>query len=241
MFVGQAKLPDGLRIYAVGDVHGRSDCLGELLEMIVADRRDMPDGKSRIIMLGDYGDRGPDSRGVLEILTARADEPDFICLKGNHEQWLETFLDDGEAVGDSFLYWGGLETLASYGIPIELTGQSHAELSRMLARAMPSEHRKFLTRLGTSHSEGDYFFCHAGVRPGVPLEEQDPHDLMWIRNDFLLHTGSHGKVIIHGHTPWLDVDVHPNRINIDSRAYETGILSCVVLEGDNHRFLQTGK
>ena len=241
MFVGEARLPEALRIYAIGDVHGRSDCLALLLEMIEDDRRRYPIASSRIITLGDYGDRGPDTSGVFDLLTAHADDPDFICLKGNHDEWLETFLDDGEAIGDSFLRWGGLETLASYGIALERSGRSHTELSRHLARAIPAPHRRFLQKLQISHSEGDYFFCHAGVRPGLALEAQDPHDLMWIRDEFLLHPGSFGKVVIHGHTPWLDVDVHPNRINVDSRAYETGMLSCVVLEGNRHRFLQTGR
>lgn len=241
MFLGEARLPAGLRIYAIGDIHGRSDCLNALLTMIESDvERDAPQA-FKIITLGDYCDRGPDSFGVLELLAQRANGTDFICLRGNHDQWLEAFLHDPEEVGESFLYWGGLDTVASYGVPVELTGQGHGDLSRMLNRAMPVAHRRFLAGLRFCHSEGDYFFCHAGVRPQVPLDEQDPHDLMWIRNEFLLHTDSFGKVVIHGHTPWLDVDVHPNRINLDSRAFETGILSCVVLEGESHRFLQTGK
>lgn len=239
MFLDEAKLPDGLRIYAVGDVHGRADCLHTMLDLVERDRLNDPPADFQIIMLGDYTDRGPDSAGVLELLSGLSQEDHCICLKGNHDQWLEEFLFDPEN-GDPFLYWGGTETLASYGIEFDTPRQSNAVLSRQLRKKMPKQHRRFLERLAVSHSEGDYFFCHAGVRPGIALEEQDPHDLMWIRDEFLLHTGDFGKVIIHGHTPGPDADIRRNRINLDSRAYETGRLSCLVLEASSHRILQTG-
>ena len=239
MFVGEARLPPGLRIYAVGDVHGRADCLAVIFDLIADDRAQSPPVRSQIVMLGDYTDRGPHSMQVIETLADLTRDADFICLKGNHDQWLEEFLVAPEN-GDAFLYWGGMETLASYGVDFSSPRQSNAMLSRELGRKMPKKHRRFLGELRFQHVAGDYFFAHAGVRPGIPLEEQDPHDLMWIRDEFLLHEGDFGKVIVHGHTPGMDVDIRRNRINADSRAYETGRLSCIVLENDSHRILQTG-
>jgi serine/threonine protein phosphatase 1 len=238
VFLGQSRLPDGLRIYAVGDVHGMAECLFELLARIDQDRAANPVGESRIVMLGDYTDRGPHSRDVVETLCELSEREDFICLRGNHDQWFDTFLTaPGEAEG--FLHWGGIQTLASYGIDAVKEPRGDLELSRELARAVPAHHRRFLARLRHSYSAGDYFFCHAGVRPGIPLDYQDPHDLMWIRGEFHAHRGSFGKVVVHGHTPREQVEFHPNRINVDTRAFDTGILSCVVLEGDRQRIIQT--
>lgn len=238
MFLGESRLPQGLRIYAVGDVHGMADCLVDLLGRIDEDRARNPIGESRIVMLGDYTDRGPRSRDVVEMLSVLSERENFVCLRGNHDQWFESFLTaPGEAEG--FLHWGGIQTLASYGVDPALEPRSDLELSRELARLVPTHHRRFLARLRHSHAAGDYFFCHAGVRPGIPLDYQDPHDLMWIRGEFHAHRGSFGKVIVHGHTPRDQVEFHPNRINVDTRAFDTGILSCVVLEGDKQRIIQT--
>jgi serine/threonine protein phosphatase 1 len=238
VFLGESRLPQGLRIYAVGDVHGMADCLVDLLGRIDEDRARNPIGESRIVMLGDYTDRGPRSRDVVEMLSVLSERENFVCLRGNHDQWFESFLTaPGEAEG--FLHWGGIQTLASYGVDPALEPRSDLELSRELARLVPTHHRRFLARLRHSHAAGDYFFCHAGVRPGIPLDYQDPHDLMWIRGEFHAHRGSFGKVIVHGHTPRDQVEFHPNRINVDTRAFDTGILSCVVLEGDKQRIIQT--
>ena len=239
VFLGEARLPPGLRIYAVGDVHGMADCLADLLERIVADRASDPAVEARIVMLGDYTDRGPRSRDVVEMLSALSERDDFVCLRGNHDQWFESFLTaPGEAEG--FLHWGGIQTLASYGVDPAREPRTDLELSRELARLVPPHHRRFLARLRHSYSAGDYFFCHAGVRPGIPLDFQDPHDLMWIRGEFHAHRSSFGKVVVHGHTPRDQVEFHPNRINVDTRAFDTGILSCVVLEGNTQRVIQTG-
>lgn len=238
MVLGEASLPPGLRVYAIGDVHGRADCLAALLGQIEADRAERPVPCSRIVMLGDYTDRGPASREVVEMLVARCNGSDFFCLRGNHDEWFLRFLTDPDE-DDGFLHWGGIQTLESYGVDLTGAIKSNAELGRELIRLVPAEHRRFLSRLPYWHEEGDYFFCHAGVRPGVALQFQDPHDLMWIRGEFHAHKGSFGKVIVHGHTPRPQVELLPNRINIDTRAFDTGVLTALVLEGAGHRLLQT--
>ncbi|MCG6858725.1 MAG: serine/threonine protein phosphatase [Salaquimonas sp.] len=244
MFLDDSSLPPGLRVYAVGDVHGRADLLGEMFAMIDADLRDRPIERRRLVMLGDYTDRGPDSNKVIDMLIARGADPewgdDFMCLRGNHDDWLETFLAAPDPVGEHFLRWGGMETLAAYGVDTHGPRRSNAELSHDLNRLLPATHRRFLARLKPFHVEGDYFFVHAGVRPGIPLEEQDPHDLMWIRGEFHQYLDSFGKVVIHGHTPNDEIEVRRNRINVDTYAYASGILSAVALEGRAYRFLQTG-
>ena len=239
MFVGQAKLPPGLRIYAIGDVHGRFDCLTQLLAKIDADRAASPADTARIILLGDYGDRGPQSREVIELLSTRVNGDDFICLRGNHDEWFRAFLSNPDD-GSDFLYWGGLQTLESYGVDLSGDGKSNAALARDLSRLIPASHRKFLAGLTFWHEEGDYFFCHAGVRPGAALHFQDPCDLMWIRGEFHAHAESFGKVIVHGHTARDSIEVKANRINIDTRAFDTGVLTCLVLENASQRILQSG-
>ena len=238
MFVGEAGLPEGVRIYAIGDVHGRFDCLCDLLDQIDRDIDANEVATSRIVMLGDYCDRGPQSAQVIDRLAERAASDDFVCLMGNHDETLIRFLVEGGEAGASFFSFGGDTTLQSYGIDSRAFS-SYAEVSAELSRRMPKAHIAFLTGLKFSHEEGDYFFCHAGVRPGIPLDSQTKYDLIWIRGEFLLHHGSLGKVVVHGHTPHFAVDVQPNRINVDTCAYDSGVLSCVVLEGKDHRFLQT--
>lgn len=237
MFLGEARLAEGTRIYAIGDIHGRADCLASMLAIIEADMVRSPARSVNIVFLGDYTDRGPASCDVVDCLVELSAHPHVICLRGNHDLWLESFLDDPDG-GAAFLRWGGRETLASYGVDIS-PGRNFAQLSADLRQAMPQSHRRFLSELRTSWQAGGYFFCHAGVRPGVELDEQDPHDLMWIRGEFHDHEGCFGKVIVHGHTPRDQVDILPNRINVDTGAYANGRLSCIVLEGREHRLLQT--
>lgn len=237
VFLGKARVPDGCRVFAIGDIHGRSDCLDAMISMIEEDCRSDPPQSCRIVFLGDYCDRGPDTKGVIERLLRLAQRPEVVCLRGNHDQWVEDFMLD-PSVGAAFIQWGGEQTLASYGVEAA-DRRDFSELSRELAAAVPPAHRLFLRRLRHSHVEGDYFFCHAGVRPGIPIDQQDPQDLMWIRGEFHSHGGDFGKVVVHGHTPVGDVDARANRINADTRAYETGVLSCVVLEEDRWRVLQT--
>ncbi|MEZ5872258.1 MAG: metallophosphoesterase family protein [Nitratireductor sp.] len=237
MFLGEARLPEGERVYAIGDIHGCTDLLDEMLRLIDADIRSAPPAKCTIIFLGDFVDRGPDSRGVVDRLVELASDPRHIMLRGNHDQRLLDFVDNADIDGEGFLYWGGMATVASYGV--DVTGQRTPQaLSRDLAKLFPASHSRLLMNLRQSHSIGDYFFAHAGVKPGVPLDQQEAHDLMWIRNEFLIFQGSHGKVVIHGHTPMDWVDVQPNRINVDTRAFDSGVLSCVVLEDNEWRVIQ---
>ena len=188
--------------------------------------------------LGDYIDRGPHSRGVIERLAENPFPGDYIALKGNHEALFEAFLAD-PAIGAQWRTLGGLETLHSFGVRVAplMAGRSFAEAADGLRAALTPRHGEFLAALQPSLSVGRYFLCHAGVRPGVPLERQRPEDLMWIRDEFLRSTADFGKVVVHGHTPSEEPEVLANRINIDTGAYATGRLTCVVLEGDGHRFI----
>lgn len=189
--------------------------------------------------LGDYVDRGPASRGVLDLLSAQPFPTFYVALKGNHEALLESFLTDPE-VGEHWRRLGGVETLHSYGVPVGdmMRGKNFARAAEALRAAIPAEHLAFLRSLKTSHVEGKYFFCHAGVRPGVPLDRQCDDDLLWIRNEFLDSQMDFGKIVVHGHTPQPEPEVLPNRINIDTGAFATGMLTCVVLSESGHRFLK---
>jgi serine/threonine protein phosphatase 1 len=231
MFLGSASPPSALRVYAIGDVHGRLDCLEQLFDRIKRDVAEYPVSNFRIVMLGDYVDRGPQSSGVLEFLCALSGRLDIVFLRGNHDDWLLEFIESPEKMSLAFLEYGGWETLNSYGIGRNRSNLPAVELSRLLTRRMPARHKRFLAELGYFHIEGDYYFCHAGVRPGIALDSQDPRDLIWIRGEFLDHVESFGKVIVQGHTPELQVDLRPNRINIDTMAFRTGKLTCLVLEG----------
>jgi serine/threonine protein phosphatase 1 len=238
MLLDDARPPDDTRLYAIGDIHGCIRQLVELIDAIDADLKAFPVKRHRIITLGDYVDRGPDSKAVLQFLIECRKTRPMICLRGNHDQRMLEFIDVPDEVGEAFLQYGGRELLSSYGIDPDTTTDL-AGLSKAFGRKVPREHIDFLDSLALSHVEQDYFFCHAGIRPGVPLDEQEPNDLIWIRNRFLVHQGAHPKVIVHGHTPRDTVDIQPNRINLDTECYFSGILSCVVLEGCRHRLLQT--
>lgn len=206
---------------------------------IERDVTENPVHEFRIVMLGDYVDRGPQSSGVLEFLGSLSGRLDIVFLRGNHDDWLLEFIESPEKMSLAFLEYGGWETLKSYGIGRDRSNLSAVELSRRLSRRMPVRHKRFLTDLRYFHIERDYYFCHAGVRPGVALDKQDHRDLIWIRGEFLDYEGSFDKVIVHGHTPGLQVDMRPNRINIDTMAFRTGKLTCLVLEGTSYRFIQT--
>jgi diadenosine tetraphosphatase ApaH/serine/threonine PP2A family protein phosphatase len=233
-----AKIPDGVRIYAIGDVHGRADLLIPLLRSIDADIAAYPASEVVEVFVGDYIDRGPYSREVLDILISRGERRQTVCLKGNHESYIPDFLRD-PTVLSQWKDLGGLETLVSYGMTpsINPDEREQRELAAAFGRALPDSHRRFLANLKVSFACGDYFFVHAGVRPGVPLSQQQQQDLLWIREDFLLYEEGFGKIIIHGHTPVNEPDIRPNRINIDTGAYATGWLTCLVLEGETLTFI----
>jgi serine/threonine protein phosphatase 1 len=231
-------VPAGRRIYAIGDIHGRDDLLSELFTRIDEDLRARPIANSMQVLLGDYIDRGPNSRRVIDLLIARQRRRDVLFLKGNHEDCILRFLSD-PTVLPAWQSIGGVHTLLSYGV-MPARGddpESQQKVSIALREAMPDSHRRFIGGLALSFTCGDFFFVHAGVRPGIPLQRQSQRDLLWIRDDFLLHEEGFGMVVVHGHTPLYKPDIRSNRINIDTGAYATGQLTCLVLEGDSMRFL----
>jgi len=225
------SLPDGVRVYAVGDLHGRADLLRDLLPQIELDLAINPVARALVVFLGDYIDRGPASRQVIEQLVELDKSLDVIFLKGNHETFALDFLDNPD-VRDRWRNYGGLDTLLSYGLTpsIRPTQKENAELARAFAAALPESHHRFLTKLKTSFSCGDFFFVHAGVRPGVPLSEQREEDLLWIRQEFLVSEVDFGKVVVHGHEPVDHPDIRFNRINIDTGAFATGRLTCLIID-----------
>ena len=232
-------LPDGERIYAIGDIHGHRDLLDRLLAKIAAHAASAPRARSTLVFLGDYVDRGPDTRGVIDCLTGPMPFVDrTVHLMGNHEHVMLGFIADAEK-GAHWLSFGGVETLASYGIAVGREAVDHRALRRQLIAALPDRHATFLRNLDTSLRMDGYFFAHAGVRPGVPLASQSPDDLIWIRQPFLTSDADFGAVVVHGHTPAPMPDIRPNRINIDTGAYATGCLTCAILEGRHLSFLDT--
>jgi len=226
-------------LYAVGDIHGRADLLAALEKLIVGDWEHRGRKDSLLIFLGDYVDRGPQSFQVIERLIAGFPMPS-VHLRGNHEQVLLDFLDDPE-LGDLWRRNGGMETMASYGVDISevAVGRGFERASRDLRACLPAAHLDFLNGLKTSLTIGRYFFCHAGVRPGVPLDAQVAEDLMWIREPFIVSQADFGKIVVHGHTPVEMPELLPNRIDIDTGAYLTGKLTCLVIDGAATKFLST--
>jgi len=224
------------RIYAIGDIHGRLDLLERAIEAI---RRDVAQrGPAALtVAVGDYIDRGPTSRGVLDRLIDNPFPTPFVALKGNHEEMLETFLADASA-GPHWATNGGLETLRSYGVRVRGAWTTDFLRAREALRAaLPPAHREFLRKLKLSFTRDGYFFCHAGVRPGVALERQRAEDLLWMREPFLSSDDDFGKVVVHGHTPTSEPEVRQNRIGIDTGAYFSDRLTCVALGDGNPRFL----
>jgi serine/threonine protein phosphatase 1 len=233
-----APLPEPDRLYVIGDIHGRSDLLDRMVGQISRDLAASHAGNCLTVTVGDYVDRGPDSRGVLDRLARNPFPTDFIALKGNHEVVFESFLRDPSVAG----YWrglGGLETLHSYGVVVDrlMIGKDYDAAAWALSDSLPPEHCQFLASLRLSVTAGRYFLCHAGVRPGVSLRRQSEQDLLWIRDEFLESRADFGRVVVHGHTPCEDPEVRPNRINVDTGAFMTGRLTCAVLERERVRFL----
>ncbi|MFN4274199.1 MAG: metallophosphoesterase [Aliihoeflea sp.] len=234
----EAAAPDGMRLYAVGDVHGRADLLRRVHDRIDAEiAQDRPDDW-RVVHLGDYVDRGEDSCGVIDLLVQRMEQdPRHIALLGNHEERFAMFLEDA-AEWTNFINFGGRETALSYGVDLDAHGEE-AAAQQALAAAVPKDHVLFLDRLQLSATFGDFFFCHAGIRPGVPLDRQTQADLVWIRKPFHDHKDLHPKVIVHGHTPVAVADIRSNRVNLDTLAYDSGILTVLVVDGTDKRLFAT--
>lgn len=231
-----ARGPAGRRLYAIGDVHGCAGLLAALRDAIVEDAAGAE--AARTILLGDYGDRGPDTAGVYDLLL-HGGLPDPVFLKGNHEAMLLDFLAD-PATGDLWRRNGCVETLASYGVDVRqmMVGREFQAVAEAFAENLPAEHRALVEGLSLSHREGDYFFCHAGIRPGVPLGAQRQEDLIWIREEFLGSAADHGAIVVHGHTPAAAPEVLANRINIDTGAFLSNRLTCLVIEGEERRLIQ---
>lgn len=235
------RTPEGTRLYAIGDIHGRADLLLRLHELVRDDAAGCS-GRRVLIYLGDYVDRGLQSRAVIDLLLdGTPDGFETHHLMGNHEELMSAFLEDVSA-WEIWMFNGGDATLLSYGVdapagPLDGTGTE--AMQQGFRKALPEAHRAFLRGLALCHIEGDYLFTHAGLRPGVAPDEQAPHDLRWIREPFLSSTADHGYCVVHGHTIVPEPEFHPNRIAIDTGAYYTNRLTCLVLEGEDRRVLQT--
>jgi serine/threonine protein phosphatase 1 len=241
----RGRTPPDMRIYAVGDIHGRKDLLDRLLGLIAADAKRSGAGRKLVVFLGDYVDRGPESRGVIDTVAAGPPPgPDWAGFRwrpllGNHEAMMLRFLEDPEGAA----VWlspsnGGLETLRAYIGELPQPSGLQA-LQSALLKAVPGDHRRFLQGLPASHEEGGYYFVHAGVRPSIPLQHQQRQDLLWIRGEFLGSAVDYGKVVVHGHTITTAPEERPNRIGIDTGAFFTGRLTALVAEGDWRGFLAT--
>ncbi|TCD02040.1 serine/threonine protein phosphatase [Erythrobacteraceae bacterium CFH 75059] len=232
------SVPQGERYYAIGDVHGRSDLLAQLIDRIEADDAEAGPADTTVIMLGDLVDRGHDSAGVIEQVMAWAGRRRVRCLAGNHEEmFLQAFRDETRL--RTFVKHGGRETILSYGIPVaEYNALTVGELLARLPSLVPVRHREFLQGFEEYIVAGDYVFVHAGIRPNRPLEEQDRESLLWIRESFIKHTAPHSHVVVHGHTIVEDAADYGNRIAIDTGAYRTGRLTALVLEGAGRRYLE---
>ena len=212
--------------------------LEQVLERIDADLCKYPVANAIEIFLGDYIDRGPKSAEVVRQLVRRGKTHRTVCLKGNHEIYILEFLRN-PAILKPWAQFGGLTTLLSYGLKPSLnpSDKEQAELAKELDQMLPQNHRQFLSALPLSFACGDFFFVHAGIRPGELLSRQSDDDLLWIRDEFLTHEDAFEKIVVHGHTPVMEPDVRRNRINIDTGAYATGRLTCLRLEGDDISFL----
>ena len=234
------SLPAELRIYAIGDIHGRLDLLNELLARISSDIALRPTARPLYVFLGDYIDRGSASRETIDRLIEHGKTHESVFLKGNHELIAIKCLSD-RGLFDQWLRLGGLETLVSYGVPAETlaNGKQIAELQSAFHGALPQAHFRFFRDLKNSFECGDFFFAHAGVKPNVELSRQKENDLLWIRGEFLTSKDDFGKIVVHGHTPAREIEVGPNRINIDTGAFATGRLSCLVLEGEELSVIDT--
>lgn len=234
-------IPNGQRVYCIGDIHGRADLLEEIHQEILADAAGF-DGEKYVVYLGDFVDRGPHTRQVLDLLLAEP-LPGFeaVYLQGNHEQILLSFLEHPEATA-SWLNFGGREALYSYGIALaHIPSRSEVfALANRFNEVLPDTHREFLQNCAFSWQCGSYYFVHAGIRPSVALEKQLPEDQLWIRDEFLFSKRDHGVIVVHGHSIVDEPEFLPNRIGLDTGAFRSGVLTCLVLEGDQQRILQTG-
>jgi serine/threonine protein phosphatase 1 len=225
-------------VAAIGDIHGRIDLLRSLERQL--DELSQQDRPVLEIYLGDYVDHAGDAKATLDHLIERKKRADrqVVCLAGNHERMMLQALDDVDYFS-RWLKFGGDATVRSYGVPGSIALRDPAEAQSRLRAALPASHREFLERAGKFHEVDGYFFAHAGVDPVKALSEQTERDLLWIREPFLSSTVNFGKVVVHGHTPTAKPDVRRNRIGLDTGAYLTGRLSCLILTPEGMRISQT--
>lgn len=231
----------GLRAYAVGDVHGRLDLLDQLLDKIHEDIERRPARKVLLVFVGDLIDRGPNSAQVVERLrTYRRPTVETVFLLGNHEEVLLRILSGDADMITKWRLFGGKECLDSYGVDTaKLAGLKKEEALEVIRKAVPREHVEFLQTFDDSCRFGDYLFVHAGIRPGVEFDQQRQSDLRWIREPFLFDETDHGFVVVHGHTIRPEVEVRPNRIGIDTGAYQSGVLTALAIDGSDSWLLDT--
>lgn len=237
----QFFLPEGERLYAIGDIHGRSDLLDQLIARIENDDMSRGSACTSWVFLGDFIDRGVDSAGVIDRLIAfAASHPRAFFLMGNHEEVLLRAANGDTRAASLFNRIGGRETMLSYGVdPHTYDEATLGMLCTLIATSVPAAHIDFMGDLRPFHESGDYLFVHAGIRPKVALQEQKGSDLRWIREDFLNYNDDYGRMVIHGHSITSAVDVQRNRIGIDTGAYVSGRLTAVGLQCDEHWFLST--
>ena len=238
------QTPADTVVYAIGDIHGRLDLLHRIQQRIADDAGQRAASRRQVVYLGDYVSRGPDSAGVVDrVREWLPDGFERITLKGNHEDLLLRFIDGEIDTGRHWLDYGGLEAMSAYGVAIaDREARDDASVTAMgkdLAARIPPSHLDFFRRLQISHSAGDYFFVHGGVRPGVPLPEQSDRDCLWIRKAFLNSDADHGAMVVHGHSISDQPETRHNRIGIDTGAYRSDVLTCLVLAGATRDFLQT--
>lgn len=236
------EISPGVRVWAIGDIHGRLDLLEPLVDAVRSDLEGSDAKRKVCIFLGDYIDRGPASCEVIRFLADldRTGPIEWRFLKGNHEETMLDFLDD-PSVGPAWCTYGGDTTLRSYGLrppAVKHVAGGWASVSQDLAHNLSPKELGFLEGLELSVEIGGYFFAHAGARPGTPLQKQRPHDLMWIRRSFLDSDVPLEKIVVHGHTPTTDVYADPRRIGIDTKAYESGVLTALGLWTDERRLLK---
>lgn len=234
--------PQNTRIYAVGDIHGRFDLLCRMRDLIIDDLRLHKNEKHLVIFLGDYIDRGSDSYAVIDELSVlMLGEAEVVCLKGNHEAWLLQFLAN-PAIGSYWFQYGGLETLKSYGVNVACSFPNRSNFEGIrdaLISNLPQNHLNFFKSLIYFYISGSYLFVHAGINPGVDLQNQKLEDFIWIRDQFTESDVKHDHLVVHGHTIYDQPEIRHNRIGIDTGAYYTNTLTCLVLSGTDRYFIQT--
>jgi serine/threonine protein phosphatase 1 len=231
-FKSPATAP-GERVYAIGDIHGRLDLFTRLIREIETDNAARGGHSTRIILLGDIIDRGPSSRALLQLLMEGQEQGGrrFLVLLGNHEAALLDAAAGDANAQQTWLKFGGMATLESYGIAPPIEGEDSYDFAERLANGIGTDTLEWLRDLPLYDRSGDFFFCHAGVRPGVTLRRQSRDDLLWIRDEFMESARNHGAMIVHGHNVVEAVEVKANRISVDTGAYRSEMLSAIGLEG----------